>query len=347
MKAGLVGLPGSGKSTLFGAITGTDGTGDPFRTVEVPDSRIDALAQIYRPKKTTYARFECHDLSSVGADDRGEARLYAQMREMDALALVVRAFEDAAWPYDRAEADPKADLEGLLSSFQLADFVMVENRVEKLGKQVNKPTKTQEQDRKELAVLIRVKEVLEGGGKVEDVKLSTAEEEILRGFRFLTQKPMLVVLDLPDDGEGEAAHRAAIPTSFSRVLPIRGGLESEIGCLDPEDAAVFMEDYGIVEPARDRLIAGLYDLLGLHSFLTTGEDECRAWTIQKEDSAVTAAGVIHSDIQRGFIRAEVVPFDDLAGAGGFKEAKAAGHMRLEGKEYVVQDGDVINFRFNV
>lgn len=347
MKAGLVGLAGSGKTTLFKAITGSDGTGDPFRTVEVPDARIGQLAEIYSPKKCTYAKLECHDLPGVGTDDRAEARLFAQMREVDAVALVVRCFECDAYAYDRASVDVKADIDRLVSSFQVADFVMVENRVEKLEKQVTRPTRTQDQDKKELALLLRIKEKLEEGGLVDDLDLNDTEEEMIRGFRFLTQKPALVVLNLPDDVEDDSEFRAAVPESLDRVLSIRGGIEAEIASLDAEDAAVFMEDFGITAPAKDRLIEQLYGLLGLHSFLTAGEDECRAWTITKTASAHEAAGAIHSDIQRGFIRAEVIPFDDVVAHKGFKEAKSAGAMRLEGKEYVVQDGDVINFRFSV
>jgi hypothetical protein len=347
MKAGLVGLPGSGKTTLFAAITGQDPGGDPFRSVEVPDGRIDRLAEIFVPKKVTYARFEVHDLAGVGAESRDEARNFATMREMDALALVIRGFQNQSYPYERPSIDVAADLDRLVSSFQVADFVMLENRIERLEKQVLRPTKTQEQDKKELALLQKLKDVLEGGGRIEDATLKEADEELIRGFRFLTQKPTLVILNLPDDGEGEADLLAKIPKTFTRVLPIRGGLESEITRLDAADAAAFMTDFGIQETARARLIAALYDLLGLQSFLTAGEDECRAWTVVKGETAVEAAGTIHSDIQRGFIRAEVTPFDVLSAAGGFKEAKAAGHQRLESKDYVVKDGDVINFRFSV
>jgi len=347
MKAGLVGLGGSGKSTLFRAITKSDGTGDPFRTVAVPDRRVDALAELFQPKKKTYAKVEVHDLGSVGADEKSEARLFAQMRELDALALVVRGFEDASYGHARPSVDVAADLERLHAAFQFSDFVQVEGRVDKLEKSVGKPSKTQERDKKELGILQKLKAVLEKGGKVEDVPMHASEEELIRGFRFLTQKPVLVVLNLPEDGSGEAALRAKTPAAFPRVIAIRGSLEAEIAKLEAGDAAAFMKDYGITEPARDRLITALYELLGLCSFLTAGEDECRAWTIRKGTSAVVAASAIHSDIQRGFIRAEVVAFEDLAAAGGMKEAKAANKQRLEGKDYVVIDGDVINFRFSV
>jgi GTP-binding protein YchF len=347
MKAGLVGLPGSGKSTLFRAITKSDGSGDPFRTVSVPDRRVDALSELFQPKKRTFAKVECHDLGSIGADEKAEARLFAQMRELDALALVIRGFTTESFAYARPSVDVAQDLERLHAALQFSDFVQVEGRLEKLEKSVNKPSKTQERDKKELGVLQKLKAVLEKGGKVEDVTLHASEDELIRGFRFLTQKPVLVVLNLPEDGAGEAALRAKVPATFTRVVAIRGSLEAEISQLDAADASAFMKDYGITEPARDRLIAALYELLGLCSFLTAGEDECRAWTIEKGTSALDAAGAIHSDIQRGFIRAEVVSFDDLVAAGGLKEAKAANRMRLEGKEYTVEDGDVINFRFSV
>src|SRR5262245_35267018 len=201
MKAGLVGLPGSGKSMLFRAITRSDGSGDPFRTVSVPDWRVDALAAIFQPKKKTYAKFECHDLGSIGADEKAEARLFAQMRELDALALVVRGFEDPSFAHARPSVDVAQDLERLHAALQFSEFVQVERRVQKLEKTVNKPSKTQERDKKELGILHKLKVVLEKGGKVEDVSLHASEEELIRGFRFLTQKPVLVVLNLPDDGK--------------------------------------------------------------------------------------------------------------------------------------------------
>ena len=347
MKAGLVGLPGAGKSTLFQAITRSDGSGDPFRVVDVPDPRIDRLVEIFSPRKTSYAKFDCHDFAGIGGDARTQTRLMADMRDLDALAIVVRGFESQVYPYEDGSVDPARDLENVISAFQIADYLQVETRVEKLRVSTRKPTKNREQEIVELAVLERLHKVLDEGGRIEDVSLSEKEEMILRGFRFLTQKPSLVILDLPDDGAGEDELRAAIPDSFSKVLPLRGGLEASIAELDEEDAQLFMSEYGIEKPARDLLIASLYDLLGLQSFLTAGEDECRAWTLRKGATALEAAGAIHSDIQRGFIRAEVVAYDDLIAAGGLKEAKAQKLMRLEGKEYEVKDGEIVHFRFNV
>jgi len=347
MKVGLVGLPGSGKTTLFRAITCSEGHGDPFRTVDVPDPRVDALAEIFQPRKKVYAKVDVHDFPGLGADPRSEASLMASMRDSDALAIVVRGFESNTYPYEDPAVDVKRDLETLVGSFQVADFMMIENRISKLEKTVNKPTKTQERDKKELELLLRLKEALEGGSLIEDVPLKASEEELIRGFRFLTQKPSLVVASLPDDGAGAEEALARVPETFQRRLCLRGSLEAEIAMLDPEDAATFMEEYGLREPARDALLAALYDLLGLCSFLTAGEDECRAWTVRRGASALEAAGAIHSDIQRGFIRAEVVSCEDLLRAGGLKEAKAANLLRLEGKDYVVRDGDILNFRFSV
>jgi GTP-binding protein YchF len=347
MKVGLVGLPGSGKSTLFRAITRSDGSGEPVRTVDVPDARVDTLAEIFKPKKKTYAKVDVVDLPGVGSDPRKGAQLMASIRDTDALALVVRGFEDDSYPYDRPDVDVRRDLESLIGSFQLADFVMIETRIEKLEKSVHKPTKSQEQDKRELELLKRLQEALESGARLEDLSLKASEEEMIRGFRFLTQKPVLVLVDLPDDGAREADLVAAVPESFPRTITLRGSLEAEIAQLDPADAAAFMEEYGLEVPAREALVTALYDVLGLCSFLTAGEDECRAWAIRRGATALEAAGAIHSDIQRGFIRAEVVPFANLVEAGGFKEAKARNAMRLEGKEYAVADGEVVHFRFSV
>jgi len=347
MKVGLVGLMGSGKSTLFRAITHSDGSGDPLRMVDVPDERVDRLSKIFNPKKTIHAKVDVEDFGGIGGDSRTEVNLMAQIRDTDALAIVLRAFESPSYPYDKPEVDIARDLEALISSFQVADFVMIETRIARLEKTVNKPTKTQERDKKELELLVKLKEALEGGSRLEDLSLRASDEEMIRGFRFLTQKPTLIVINLPDEGADEAALDALIPAAFKRRIVLRGALEAEILQLDAEDAAVFMEEYGLEAPARATFVAALYEVLGLCSFFTVGEDECRAWTISRTASAIEAAGAIHSDIQRGFIRAEVTPYEDLLATGGMREAKAAGHQRLEGKDYPVKDGDIVHFRFSV
>lgn len=346
MKAGLVGLPGAGKTTLFRAITRSR-DGEPWRAVAVPDTRVERLAALFRPRKVTYARVHVQDFPGVGGDPAREARLLGEIRDMDALALVVRAFEDPSYPHEEPSADVARDLGRLQDVFQLADYVVIENRVEKLSKQVHKPTPRQEQDRRELQLLERLKAHVEAGGLIGGAEIAPSEEPLVRGFRFLTQKPSLVVLNLPDEGADEEALRARVPDAYPQVIALRGGLEAEIAALDPGDVPVFMAEYGLETTAREALIAGLYDLLGLCSFMTVGEDEVRAWTIPKGATAWEAAGVIHSDLQRGFIRAEVVGCEELLEAGGMKAAKAANLVRVEGKDHPVRDGDVVHIRFNV
>jgi len=347
MKVGLVGLPGAGKSTVFSALSPLAKEGETLRSLDVPDPRVDRLAEIFHPRRKVYAKVDVEDLPGLGRDPRQLDRLMGRIRDVDALALVVRAFENPTYPYKEPKPSPARDLEQLTSQFQVADFVMLEGRIERLSKQVKKPTQSQEQDKLELQLLCRLKARLEEGEQLLDQELKGAEEELIRGFRFLTMKPSFVVVNLPDDGAGEEEALAALTPSGLEGLPLRGSLEAEIARLDPEDARIFMAEYGLKNTARERLLTALYKLLGLHSFLTAGEDECRAWTIRKGALALKAASVIHSDIARGFIRAEVVPASELMRLGGMREAKAAHALRLEGKEYVVQDGDVINFRFNV
>lgn len=354
MKIGLVGLPGSGKSTLFAALTGEPpeaaaeyGT-STSKIITVPDARLEALRDIYSPRKFTLAQIEVHDFPGVDATAlKGNSKMFASMREMDALAVVLRTFEDASFPHDPAAPDAARDWENLLTDFQVADLEMIERRIEKLRVAVRKPTKTQEQDKKELAVLEKCQAAVDDGQRLATVELNAADEEILGGFRFLTQKPTMAVFNLADDDEGAVDLAASLAPAAEKSLSLRGNLESEIAQLEEDEAAEFMSDFGITEPARHALIRELFDLVGLHSFFTAGPDEVRAWTIEKGDSAVIAAGKIHSDIQRGFIRAEVMPYAGFMEAGDERAAKAAGVPRLEGKEYVVADADIINFRFSV
>ena len=354
MKIALVGLPGSGKSQVFAALSGQ--APDPgleygksvARVVEVHDTRLEHLQEIYQPKKFTPATIEVEDFPGIDSSQvKANAALFASLREADALCCVLRTFLDASYAHDPADANPSRDWERLLGDLQIADLEMIEKRIERLEKQVLRPTKTQKADQAELDLLQRCRDALEGGGRLSDVTLRAGEEDQLRSFRFLTQKPIMIILNLDDEASDAAGQIASLGGRAESVVALRGRLEAEIAQLDPDEAAEFMQDFEIESPAARLLIQELFELLGLCAFLTAGEDEVRAWTIKRGDSAVTAAGKIHSDIARGFIRAEVVAFADLESAGSMREAKAANAVRLEGKEYPVMDGDIINFRFSV
>ena len=352
MKVGLVGLPGSGKTSLFTAMTAVEPQASDYgkstsRMIKVPDARLEELRGIYEPKKFTLADLEVHDFPGVDRSAvRGNASFFAAIREMDVIAVVLRSFEGGTYPFDPAEADALRDWEALLVDFQISDLEMIERRIERLRKTANKPTKTQADDKLELACLERCQEAVEDGRRLVDIEFSDREHELLAGFGFLTRKPTMVVLNVDDDSDG-ADVLARFEGQTEKALALRARLEAEIALLDPEEADEFKADFGIEEQAADTVTRGLYDLLGLHSFFTVGPDEVRAWTIRVDDDAVTSAGKIHSDIARGFIRAEVCGYDDFMAAGDMKVAKERNHVRLEGKEYAVQDGDIINFRFSV
>lgn len=351
MKFALIGPPQSGKSTLFTAITGQPP--DPAQAgmerravVKVPDPRLDVLAGIYKPKKYTEATLEFIDVPGISlVDPHGQAefrRCVADLRTCDGLVAVVRRFESSGVAKYRDRIDPKADLEELHTELLFSDLEQVTKRIEKLDKQASKPSKTQEQDKRELALMQRVHGCLEKEKPVGEAIHNEEEAKLAASFGFLMQKPLLVVINV-----GEAEMKA--PPAFSHplaqaVISLSAEIEAEIAQLPAADRAAFLADMGLSEPAKNRLIRGCYEAVGLISFLTAGEEEVRAWTIKKGMSAVEAAGKIHSDIQRGFIRAETVAFSDLKAGGDMKGAKAAGKVRLEGKGYIVADGDVILFR---
>ncbi|MCZ6815516.1 MAG: redox-regulated ATPase YchF [Planctomycetota bacterium] len=354
MKFALVGPPQSGKSTLFSAVTGEQP--DPghagverLASVLVPDNRLDYLAKLYQPKKYTPAHLEFVDIHGVSlADAHGQAAFRKSMdtvRRCDGVVMVVRAFEsDSAAPY-RDRIDPKADLDELLLEFIFADLEQVTNRIEKLEKSSQKPTKTRDKELRELAMMRRVQAALENEAPVRSQIQNDEERTIAGSFGFLTLKPILVVINV---GESKVADPPPFEHSHAAAtFALSAEIEAEIAQLDESDRPTFLEDLGLHQPAGVRLIRACYDAVGLISFLTVGPDEVRAWTIRKGETAVEAAGKIHSDIQRGFIRAETVAFADLEAAVDMKGAKSAGKVRLESKPYVVQDGDVIDFRFNV
>jgi GTP-binding protein YchF len=349
MQIGLVGFPGSGKTTVFNALTGLSAeTGfaaargkTNLGTVRVPDERVTALAEIYHPKKTTLAEITFTDVAAGGgAQGQGlDAQTLAAMREVDALCQVVRGF---AGPGGEAPA-PLAEARNLEDEMNLADLIIIEKRLERLHRERSKSG--------ELELLERLKKALEDGMPLRRAEgVSAADWASLAGYRFLTQKPLLLVLNVP---EPEAANPPAADLAAHAaeaglgLVVLSGSVEMDIAQMSPEEQKDFVASLGLDEPAVARFIRAAYTLIDLVSFLTVGEDECRAWPIRRGLSAHKAAGKIHSDIERGFIRAEVVRWDDLVRLGSEAKCREAGKLRSEGKEYVVQDGDVINFRFNV
>ena len=357
MQVALLGLSQAGKSCLFSAITEGRVHGGAAAAhqidremVKVPDERLGVLTEMYKPKKTTSATIEFLDLpglSFVDESQRHEARrLIADARQAALLVLVVCGFSSDSVAAYRNRLDPAADLEELQSEMLLADLELVTHRIEKLVKAKNKPSKTADADKRELALLQKCHEAIENIEPISSVIENEEDEKVLRSFGFLTLKPSLVVLNVADDAVNEPS-AISEEVAGGEVLKLCATMEEELVVLDAEERQAFLEDMGLKEIARDRLIKQCYRRLKLISFLTVGEDEVRAWTIPAGCPAVEAAGEVHSDIQRGFIRAEVVAYDDLIEAGDMKAVKAAGKSRLEGKTYAVADGDIINFRFNV
>ncbi len=362
MQVTIVGLPGSGKTTVFNALTGghaetggfSSGRAAPnVSVVKVPDDRVDRLAALFNPKKTTYADVTYVDVAiPAGAAREGTVNpdVLAQIRNADALLHVARAFED---PAAAVEADPWRDVDDLDLEFTVADLSVIEKRLEKLRTQGRHGSQAErDQAAREEELLTRIEPHLSDGKPIRSFGLTDDEELLLRGYRFLTQKPVLVVLNIDEGrlGEGpalEAAGREHYAQPSTDVAALAGKIEAELGDLSDDDARLFMDDLGIAEPSRGRVIRLTYDLLGLFSFYTAGEDECRAWTIRRGATAVEAAGTIHSDLARGFIRAEVIGVEDLLDAGSMAEARKRGTLRQEGKAYRVTEGDTINVLFNV
>lgn len=354
MKATIIGFPQSGKSTLFSAVTNIKP--DPAQMpqehiglVSVPDPRITQLVELCKPKKTTFANVEFVDVPGVSMTDaHGRAEFAKHMptiRNSDVLVIVVRDFKNPSVPEYRNRIDCLGDLADMHEELMFADLDAVTKRVEKLEKSKNKPTKTQEQDKKELAVLQRCAEALESSKPLSTVLQHEEDARAIASFSFVTEKPAIAVFNVDDDRAAEVIEN--VPENFHSAFPLCADIEAQINDLPPEDRSSFLSDIGVEEPARDRLIRSCYDAMNLMSFLTMGPDEVRAWTIPKGTHAVDAAGKIHSDLARGFIRAETIGFDELMECGDLKKAKSAGKLRQEGKHYEVQDGDILNIKFNV
>jgi|CXWL01.1.fsa_nt_gi GTP-binding protein YchF len=354
MRFAIIGPPQSGKSSLFSAITGqkpdaAHAPAERLASVVVPDERLDYLAEIYKPKKYTPAHLEFLDLPGVSlADVDGVAAFRKSMqavRKCDGIVIVARAFASDSVAAYRGRVDPKADVDELHSELIFADLEQVANRIEKLEKSSLKPTKTRDAELRELAMMKRIHEALEKETPVSSTIHNDEERNIVSSFGFLTLRPIIAVINV---GEADVAKPAPFQHPHAQAtVSLAAEIEMEISQLEPADRAAFLADLGVTEPAQARLIKACYDAVGLISFLTCGEDEVRAWTVTKGTDAVTAASKIHSDIARGFIRAETVAFDDFKAHKDMKGAKSANKVRLEPKHYVVKDGDIINYRFNV
>jgi ribosome-binding ATPase len=360
MKIAIIGLPNSGKTTVFNALTrGTAETAayssgqlEPnLATVKVPDPRLGVLARMFEPKKVTPADVQYVDVGglSSGAGQSGglPPALLNYIGGADALLHVARDFADETVPHPEGAVNLARDVAAVDLELAFSDLAIIERRLAKLNAEIGKmSTKDRELRIAERDLLVRLQGELEAERPIRDVELSEEEERILRSYQFLTAKPLLLVVNIGEERIKDPPG-FEYPQRHSGVVAICGKVEAELAQLDEEDAQAFMDDLGISEAARDRVIAESYKLLGLISFLTAGPDEVRAWTIRRNTPAVEAAGAIHSDIQRGFIRAEIVAYDDLIKAGGMNEAKKVGTVRLEGKTYIVKDGDVCHFLFNV
>ena len=354
MEISLCGLPHSGKTTLWSILTGTalpeGGKVETRRGIaKVPDARLDRMVPLFKPKKTTHATVTYVDPAPMekGAG-KADNPLLAPLRTADALLLVLRAWDDPSDPHPDGSVDPARDLSLVETEFLLADLDVAQRRLERLEAVIKKAGK--DEDKREHEILVRAVQKLE---KEVPLRAALSEDELraVRSYAFLTAKPLLVAVNLDEDRTGEIGQG---PEAFgldslvgrpgTEFVALSAKIEREIASLSPDDAAAFRADLGITEPALERLIRASYHLLGYISFLTVGDDECRAWSIRAGTPARGAAGAVHSDIEKGFIRAEVVPWDKLLEAGSLAAAREKAWLRLEGKEYVVQDGDVVHFR---
>jgi ribosome-binding ATPase len=360
VKVGIIGLSSSGKSTLFHLLTGAIAPppgGRPearLGVARVPDPRVDTLAEMYHPKKKTPATVEYVDVPGVAKGEGSALVDLPALRGVDALVHVVRAFESATVPHPDGSVDPLRDAKMLELELILADLGMTERRLERLEANIRKANRPD--DVAEREAFLKLKSALEAERPLRAVVPGLTEEERkrLRSYSFLSEKPLVLVVNMGEDDVRDAAaslERSGLAGFASApgmaLCAVSAPIEAEMAQLSAEDARAFREDLRLEEPGLDRVIRASYALLGLISFLTAGEDECRAWTIRQGTKAQQAAGAIHSDIERGFIRAEVVAYEELVAAGSLAACRERGTLRLEGKDYVVRDGDVINFRFNV
>ncbi len=358
MKIGILGASNVGKTTIFNALTGMDIPTTVYSTTEaephiavvkVPDERVDRLSEIYKPKKTTYATVEYVDYLGITKGDLQQNRKVLDLlKDVDAVVHVVRAFQDDSVVHPLGEVNPIQDAETIKLELIFSDLELVDKRLERISEAKKKGKKP---DPKEEEVLSKCKEALEAEKPLRDVQFTEDELKALRHLQFITIKPEVIVINL-DEKTFNTEDEKRLTEEFRKrykdpVIALSGKIEMELAQLEPDEQTAFLDELGIKEPAMHRLIRVCYGHLGLISFFTVGEDEVRAWTIKHETLAPRAAGKIHSDMERGFIRAEVINYRDFIEAGSMAEARQRGLVRLEGKTYEIKDGDIINFRFNV
>lgn len=355
MRLGIIGLPQSGKTTIFNTLThGDQPTGVAVgrmevhtAVIDVPDERIDRLSEMFHHKKAIYAKVTYADITGLGSSTgKGEisGQMLNQLTQMDGFIEVVRCFESPLVPHAHGSVDPVRDIRLMDEELLLNDQIKVERKLERLAQEHKKGGgRDKVIIERETALFEKLQDALSTGAPLRDIKLTIEEEKILSGFGFLSRKPLLILLNLE---EGQMQPEIRYDHQRSQLVSLQGRLEMDLGQLSDADAALFMQEYGIEELGLSRMIRASYDLLGLLSFFTIGEDEVRAWTVRRGALAPEAAGEVHTDFQKGFIRAEVITFDDLMEAGSMAEGRSKGKLRLEGKQYPVQDGDIISIRFS-
>ena len=356
MKSGIIGLPQVGKTSLFKILTKVDVSGAHSReahlgVAQVLDERLDKLSELYNPKKTTHATVQYVDVAAIGQEALKEANFLNNLRQVDSLTHVVRAFEEPSIPHPKGDNNPLRDIKDVEFDMMVSDLGQIEKRLERLEKDLKKmksPDLVKEDE-----ILKQCKAWLESEKPLRELEMSPEDKKRLKGFMFLSEKPILYVLNISESTQlgkdlDEAVDKFGIKEAASRpntgATAICGKVEAELAEMSDEDAAEFLQSYGLHESGLSRLIKKTYELLGLISFLTAGEDECRAWTITKGMRAVEAAGTIHTDLEKHFIRAETIHWDQLLEAGSEAVARQKGTLRLEGKDYIVKDGDVMHIR---
>jgi GTP-binding protein YchF len=354
MQIGIIGLPLSGKTTIFNALTNAKrptGVAGAIKlevvtaAVNVPDERVDTLSRMFNPRKTVYAQVRYSDISGsereMSTTQGISGPLMNALASMDALALVVRAFNDDSVPHPTDTVDPNRDLRQLESEFILLDMVAVEKRLQKIDESLKKGAKDKDLLNHELPLFQQMRAALEQEQPISTLGFNEEQIRGLRGYGLMTIKPMLVIVN-----EGDEVWPAPVTSTYptSAVVTMKGKIEAEISELPPDEAKAFLTDFGIDEPGLRKALRTSYDILGLQSFFTVGEDEVRAWTVRRGATALECAGAVHTDIARGFIRSETVSYQDLVTLGGMAAARDKGRLRLEGKEYIAHDGDIMHFR---